>query len=594
MPDSGGGGSTTTIQKSDPWIGAQPYLTELLKEAQGLYNTQGAIAPYGGPSVATLPSWLSDSITSGIQSAGAQAPDIQTAMFGSLANALNPSATSYLSANAQQISGAPQVSPWLVGDTQNVSAQQVTPGMTVGSWQIGSTPNVNAMMVNPLNFNIKAPGMTAAQQGFASIAPSGVNANKAINAALYGQGMSPYLDQMAQDLVNRTQQSFGDISRGVWENLQEEQLPGIENMFNQAGSLGASRQALLEGQAIGQTNEALAREAGELSTNLSGELSNLYGGIYEGALDRSASLASQLAGLGSGERTAQANLIQQALAANAGFGQQAGLANQSTALQALLANQGIGMQGALANQGAALQAALANQGVDVQALLANQQAGLQSQGMNLDAMMQAALANQGSSLQAALANQGVDLQALLANQAAGMQSQNTNLDAWLQSALANQGTDLQAQLANQSSGLEAAGLDYKNLLAQMQAGQMLPGISQYPMSLSSAMLQSYNPLLQQQQSLYDLARSNYYETAAGPYEALLRYAGIASPSAGFGSVGSTSTNLDPYSNPLSGALGGAMSGFGLWNSIPSTMALGGFPALLPFTLGGALLGGLFS
>lgn len=50
---SGGGGSSTVTQKSDPWAGAQPYITQQLSEAQKLYNS-GQLAPkfYSGQTVA--------------------------------------------------------------------------------------------------------------------------------------------------------------------------------------------------------------------------------------------------------------------------------------------------------------------------------------------------------------------------------------------------------------------------------------------------------------------------------------------------------------------------------------------------------------
>jgi hypothetical protein len=256
--------------------------------------------------------------------------------------------------------------------------------------------------------------------------------------------------------VNKTQQAWGDTSRGMWENLQESQLPQIEDLFQSAGQLGSSRNALLSGQAIGRTNDALAREYWDMSTNLQGQLSNLYGGVYENAQNRSASLASQLAGLGTQERLSQANLIQQMLGANAGFSQEAGLAN---------------------------------------------------------------------------------------------------LNSLMQAQLANQGTGLSASLANQGAGLQASGIDMQKLLTQMQAGQMLPDIANFPMAQSTAQLAAYLPLLSQQQSLYDLDRQNYYESAAAPWNLLSQYSSLINPVAG---QGGTSSNTQPvYSNTGAQALGTA-------------------------------------
>jgi hypothetical protein len=435
----GGGGDTTTVQKADPWGPIQPYLLEGAEAASNLFQ-QGPTEPYSGPSLATLPSWMSDSILSGIGSSMNNTGDFQSMMLQSLAPALNPQATGFQS-------------------------------------------------VDPSGFNVQPGAINPAQMGFAQVEGSGINSNPAIYNALYGNGMSPYLDSMANDLVSKTQQAWGDTSRGMWENLQESQLPQIEDLFQSAGQLGSSRNALLSGQAIGRTNDALAREYGDMSTNLQGQLSNLYGGVYENAQNRSASLASQLAGLGTQERLSQANLIQQMLGANAGFSQEAGLAN---------------------------------------------------------------------------------------------------LSALMQAQLANQGTGLSASLANQNAGLEASGIDMQKLLTQMQAGQMLPGIANFPMAQSTAQLASYMPMLSEEQSLYDLARQQYYESAASPWNLLSQYSSLINPAANMGSTGSTTQPT--YSNPLSGAMGGALGGQLLAQSIAGGAGLALGPVGWGITGLGALLG----
>ena len=54
----GGGGSTTTVQKADPWSGQQPYLTEVFQQASNLYHN-GQMAPdyYPGQTVAGQSDW---------------------------------------------------------------------------------------------------------------------------------------------------------------------------------------------------------------------------------------------------------------------------------------------------------------------------------------------------------------------------------------------------------------------------------------------------------------------------------------------------------------------------------------------------------
>lgn len=53
-----GGGGTTTVQKSDPWEGQQPYLTKAFKQADKLYSN-GSLAPdyYSGQTVADQSAW---------------------------------------------------------------------------------------------------------------------------------------------------------------------------------------------------------------------------------------------------------------------------------------------------------------------------------------------------------------------------------------------------------------------------------------------------------------------------------------------------------------------------------------------------------
>ena len=58
MGSSGGGSSTTTVQKADPWSGQQPYLYDVFEQAKELYDS-GKMAPdyYAGQTVAPQSEW---------------------------------------------------------------------------------------------------------------------------------------------------------------------------------------------------------------------------------------------------------------------------------------------------------------------------------------------------------------------------------------------------------------------------------------------------------------------------------------------------------------------------------------------------------
>lgn len=88
MPSKSGGGSTTTVQKSDPWSGQQPYLKEQFDKAQGLYKS-GLLAPSYYPD-ATIAPQSADTIM-------AQNLTRQRAMQGSpITNAANQNITATL------------------------------------------------------------------------------------------------------------------------------------------------------------------------------------------------------------------------------------------------------------------------------------------------------------------------------------------------------------------------------------------------------------------------------------------------------------------------------------------------------------------
>lgn len=88
MPFGGGGssGNTTTVQKSDPWSGQQPYLTQQFQQAQNLYNS-GQLAPQYFPG----------------QTVASQSPFTQQAIQGTAAAATSPQTTGLDNAANQQI-----------------------------------------------------------------------------------------------------------------------------------------------------------------------------------------------------------------------------------------------------------------------------------------------------------------------------------------------------------------------------------------------------------------------------------------------------------------------------------------------------------
>lgn len=103
MPSSGGGNSTTT-QKSDPWIGAQPYLTDYLKLGQQV--TKNPYQFYNGDTVAGFSPEQELGFNLGTQRALAGSPTLNAAnqnITDTLnGNYLSPDSNPYLKANVDQ------------------------------------------------------------------------------------------------------------------------------------------------------------------------------------------------------------------------------------------------------------------------------------------------------------------------------------------------------------------------------------------------------------------------------------------------------------------------------------------------------------
>lgn len=67
---------------------------------------------------------------------------------------------------------------------------------------------------------------------------------------------NPYLPAASQSITHQVNQ-----------NLQQQQLPGINSGAIAAGGFGGSRQGIAQGLAIGQTNQALGNSLANLNFN---------------------------------------------------------------------------------------------------------------------------------------------------------------------------------------------------------------------------------------------------------------------------------------------------------------------------------------
>ncbi len=275
---SGGASSSKNQQKSEssPWIGQQPYLSDVFRKAQGLYN-RGPQQYYPGQTYTDFNAIQQDAM-------GAQLDRAQgSSQEAALGNYIN----NQLGQQQFNLGGAGQ------------AAQQAASGVAPGQQMIGQA-------------GMSGPTIGAASQ----FAQGGANTLGAQGAADFiGQqavGSDPfsqYAQQLgnagtaaqAQDTLSQTargdfvggnpylDQQFDQASRRVREQFQDTVNPGINATFGGAGRTGS-----------GIHQEVMSDAAGELGDTLGGMASNIYGDAYNRERTNQLSAGSQLGQLGLG------------------------------------------------------------------------------------------------------------------------------------------------------------------------------------------------------------------------------------------------------------------------------------------------------
>lgn len=357
----GGGSGQSQTQTSEPWAGAQPYLTDVMRNAQQQFR-QGGPQYYGGSTVTPFSAQQEQGLALQQQRALEGAPHEQAFggyLTGSLGQGQADLASSFGAAqNLQQGGAAGQQS--LIGQLNGgpgigaASAfANAGPGYAQQALQQSTDPTA-AGQLNP--FTAGGPDFnTRAQQAQQALGGAG---SDQLNATASGAFLNanPYLDQQFEHAAGKVKEQFSDITN-----------PAIAATFGSAGRTGS-----------GLHQATLTDAAGQVGDSLSGLANDIYGQNYQQERGRQLQAGAQLGQLGLG-------------AANIGEGLYQG--DQSRALGAAgqltdenLALQGLSQQGALGAlsnslQGQGLAADIYNQGQN-----RNLQAGLGLQGAGLDAI----------------------------------------------------------------------------------------------------------------------------------------------------------------------------------------------------------------
>ena len=239
----GGGSSQTTTSKTEPWGPAQDYLKDIMSQAQNIYANQGA------------GNYQKDVV--GFNPVQNQAIDMLTQLYGGT------------SASGGGASAIP--SP--------IHTVQPGAGSVVGTTLPMRTiqPNFDSATVG--GQVLETGGYRSPVQNMAQVQPSPYQQgiNEATGALSELLGTSP--EQRVQS--DAIQNMIGAGQQNLMEQLTENTLGKIRSGAAGAGQYGSSRQGLAEANAIGETQDAMANLAAQIT-----------GDVYQQGLQ------SQLAALG--------------------------------------------------------------------------------------------------------------------------------------------------------------------------------------------------------------------------------------------------------------------------------------------------------
>lgn len=302
----GGGGSSTTVQKADPWSGVQPFLvgsqtTRLKQGVQPVYKQEQTWDPSAGDGGG----WTTKNVISNPSS------DYET--VGS--PGIFPEAQRLY----QQQGWTQGMQDLTTQQGQNVAnrAGQVDQAYGVGNAAINGQFDPNVSRVG----NISGPNSINAQsvdptQAFASMGAA--NPTGSIQQMLTGQVNTSSLNPVVQSALRR-----------MGEGFNEQVLPNIRGNAVAAGQYGSSRQGIAEGLA----SKGLLYSMGDTANSM-------YNQAYQQAQQNMYGTANNMAGLGLNNSQSNANRDLSAQTSNASnqlatqqFNANLGLQNNQQAMQ---------------------------------------------------------------------------------------------------------------------------------------------------------------------------------------------------------------------------------------------------------------------
>lgn len=224
-PCLGGGGDTqTTTQKSDPWSGVQPYLTDYLKKGQAA--TSNPYSFYNGDTVAGFAPEQEAGFNLGTQRALAGSPTLNAANNNATSTLngdyLSPESNPYLKQNVNRALDDVQtrVNSQFSGNNYGSSANQETLTRNLGDTAAGMYgQNYTAERNNQLQAMNQAPGLAQADY----------------NDANYLQGIGAQRQGLSQQYLTNAKTQYDNAN-----NFQYDQLARYGNVVSGGTGVGGT------------------------------------------------------------------------------------------------------------------------------------------------------------------------------------------------------------------------------------------------------------------------------------------------------------------------------------------------------------------
>jgi len=262
MP-SGGGGSTTTVQKSDPWSGQQPYLTNMFGSAGNLYNAE-----------VQNPASTVAGFTPMQQQAMGNAQNVANGTDFSNAVGVNNSAGSYTQnlLNGQYLNSNPGNSAFsqfangsMMNNPYMSQAMGAANDAITRSYQTATAPQTSSAMEAAGRYGSGAY-QNAVSQNQQNLATQLGNVDAGMANNMYQQNMQNML-QGAQGLSSN------------YNTASQQQLQGSFNAPNVVNSVNAANSNLYN---MGGNQQALNQQQINAPWQLLNNYSNLIQGQYGG------------------------------------------------------------------------------------------------------------------------------------------------------------------------------------------------------------------------------------------------------------------------------------------------------------------------